>query len=258
MTPCEEWQLDTHQLGRRILVYDEVDSTSSRCADLARDESNHGLVVVAGSQTAGRGQYGRSWLCQPGMGVLMSVLLFPPSALRRPAILTAWAAVSVCRLVQQVAGLSAQIKWPNDVLIQGKKICGILIEQAQGIVAGIGLNLNQSRHAFEKIELPDAGSLRLFTGQEYDAIVVARRLIQMLDQTYHLLVEEGLSGLEADWKAAFSLLGRDVIVEETDRSRRGKLLDLTLDGVVLEGEDGYPQIIMPEKVRHLRAGASGH
>ena len=257
MTPREEWYLTTHQLGRRVLVFDEVDSTSSRCAELAGDAGNHGLVVLAGSQTAGRGQYGRSWLCRPGMGVLLSVLLFPPPALRRAAVLTAWAAVSVCTLVRQIAGLSAQIKWPNDVLVDGKKICGILIEQAQGVVVGIGLNLNQSGQGLEENGLPDAGSLRRFTGQMYDVADVARRLIVTLDASYHSLMENGPDLLETEWKAALSLEGQTVIVEEADRTRTGNLLDLGLDGVVLDGEDGYPQIIPPEKIRHLYPAASG-
>ena len=80
-------------------------------------------------QTAGRGQYGRVWTAPAGSSVLLSVLLFPPPALRRPTLLTAWAAVSVCETIQELANLSATIKWPNDVLINGRKVCGILIEQ---------------------------------------------------------------------------------------------------------------------------------
>src|SRR5206468_7692987 len=85
-------------------------------------------VVLAREQTAGRGQHGRAWQAPAGSSVLLSVLLCPPPALRRPALLTAWAAVSVCETILQLTGLQAKIKWPNDVLIRGRKVCGILIE----------------------------------------------------------------------------------------------------------------------------------
>jgi BirA family biotin operon repressor/biotin-[acetyl-CoA-carboxylase] ligase len=158
MTPREEWRLDTLHLGRRVLVFHRLDSTNSRAALLAEDRANTGVAVLAEAQTSGRGQHGHTWLCQPGAGVLLSLLLFPPPALRRPAILTAWAAVSVCELVFQAAGLQARIKWPNDVLVRGRKVCGILIEQARGTVVGIGLNVNQSAEDFHDGG-PDRGRL---------------------------------------------------------------------------------------------------
>src|SRR5205823_1445834 len=95
MQPREEWKLPTKHLGRRILVFDELDSTNSLAAQLAHEPDNAGLVILADRQTAGRGQHGRTWQCPPRSGVLMSVLLFPPPGLRRPAVLTAWAAVCV-------------------------------------------------------------------------------------------------------------------------------------------------------------------
>ena len=104
-TSHEEWQLPTHRIGRRVLVFDQIDNTNSYAASLADEPANAGIVIVANEQLAGRGQYRRTWLCPPGDGVLMSVLLFPPPDLRRPALLTAWAAVAVCDTIQQVSNL---------------------------------------------------------------------------------------------------------------------------------------------------------
>src|SRR5262245_7038273 len=118
MTPIDEWHLDTRLLGRRVLVFDRVDSTNTIASGLADDRSNEGIVILAHEQTKGRGQHGRTWQCDPGAGVLLSVLLFPPSALRRPVVLAAWAAHSVCETIVEFTGLEAQIKWPNDVLIR--------------------------------------------------------------------------------------------------------------------------------------------
>src|SRR5687767_8862526 len=149
-TPRETWHFDTERIGRRVLVYDHVDSTNTRGAELAHaDPDADGLVLIADQQTAGRGQYGRVWQSRPGSSLLLSVVLRPPAELRRPVILTAWAAVSVAEAILALTGVQARIKWPNDLLVRGKKVCGILIEQSGTAgeivtVAGIGLNLNQT------------------------------------------------------------------------------------------------------------------
>ena len=113
--PTAEWTLPTLHVGRRVLYYDELPSTLPVAAALAADPATDGVAVLAGVQTAGRGQYGRSWLCPPGAGVLLGVLLFPPPPLRRPAVLTAWAAVAVAETVRRLTDFYATIKWPNDV-----------------------------------------------------------------------------------------------------------------------------------------------
>src|SRR3954469_18386865 len=161
-TPRETWHFETERVGRRVLVYDSVDSTNTRAAEFARSNPDaDGLVLVADQQTAGRGQYGRVWVSRPGSSLLMSVVLRPPPELLRPVILTAWAAVSVAEAILTLTGAQARIKWPNDLLIRGKKVCGILIEQTGTgselvTVAGIGLNLNQTADEFARANLPDA------------------------------------------------------------------------------------------------------
>src|SRR5262245_20280596 len=135
----------TDGIGRRWLHYPEIDSTNRIATQFANDPANHGLVITADAQTSGRGQYERRWTTPRGSSVLMSVLLFPPSEFRRASILTAWAAVSVCKLIGDRTRLEPTIKWPNDVLIRGRKVCGILCEGAAAhVVVGIGINVNQT------------------------------------------------------------------------------------------------------------------
>lgn len=251
MNSFREWRLEFIHIGRRVLVYDLLDSTSSRCLQFSGEEKHHGLVVLAHAQTAGRGQHGRRWLCEAGTGVMLSALVFPPRQLCRPAILTAWAAVSVCSLIEETTGLATQIKWPNDVLIEGRKVCGILIEQNRGVVAGIGLNLNQAPEEFVQADLPEAGSLRLFTGQQYDVEDMARRLIAELDRNYQKLTKGDWQGLEAYWRHRFGLLGEWVEIEGTKETYTGRLLSLNFDAVVLESEFGE-QILVPESIKHIR------
>jgi BirA family biotin operon repressor/biotin-[acetyl-CoA-carboxylase] ligase len=251
MTPRETWTLDTRRLGRRVLVFDRVDSTSTVAAGLAASADNDGLAVLADEQTGGRGQHGRTWTCPAGSGVLLSVLLFPPPELRRPAVLTAWAAVSVCETVRELTGLQARIKWPNDVLIRGRKVCGILIEQGRGTVAGIGLNVNQSAETFAAAGLTEAASLAVFTGERRDCGETARRLLRHLDEQYDALCGGDLHTLEACWKRRLGLLGKEVIAECADGPHAGWLADVTWDGVDLERPDGSSERLRPEAVTHL-------
>jgi BirA family transcriptional regulator, biotin operon repressor / biotin---[acetyl-CoA-carboxylase] ligase len=256
LEPSELWQLDTTHIGRRVLVFDRLDSTSTLAASLANDPANDGVVILAKEQTAGRGQHGRNWTCPSGSGVLMSVLLFPAPQLRRPALLTAWAAVSVCETVLQAANLQARIKWPNDVLIQGRKVCGILIESRPSkrselsVVAGVGLNVKQTAEMFVAAGLPQATSLAVSAGRDFDPAQVARLLIQRLDEEYGRLCTGDLATLEACWKWRVGLLGKNVCAECQGSRHAGRLLEMAWDGLLIE-KDAELVRLEPEAVRHL-------
>jgi BirA family biotin operon repressor/biotin-[acetyl-CoA-carboxylase] ligase len=245
-----EWHSNTRLLGRRVLVFPTLESTSTFAATLAGDRSNDGLVVLAREQTAGRGQHGRSWQCPAEAGVLLSVLLFPPPELLRPALLTAWAAVSVCNTVRRLTRRHCRIKWPNDVLLGHKKVAGILIEQGRGTVAGIGLNVNQTAAMFEQAGLTEATSLALVDGRLHDWEETARLLIAELDQEYKRLLDGDWANLENRWRRRLGLVGSEVEMECLDGMRQGRLLHCAFSGLRLETSQGM-ETILPEKVKHL-------
>jgi BirA family biotin operon repressor/biotin-[acetyl-CoA-carboxylase] ligase len=251
MTPREEWHLPTQHLGRRVLLHDQLGSTNAAAAELAQDRSNEGVVLLADEQTAGRGQHGRTWSCPPGDGILLSVLLFPPPELRRPVVLAAWAANSVCEAIRQATGLEGQIKWPNDVLLRGRKVCGILIEQGRGTVAGIGLNVNQSAESLTAAGLPQAGSLAVFAGRRLDRGHVARLLIHQLDEEYARLRQGNWQPLEVSWQERTGLLGKEVVVECPEAFYRGRLGALTWERLELALPGGETVALLPEVVRHI-------
>ncbi|MFL5341712.1 MAG: biotin--[acetyl-CoA-carboxylase] ligase [Gemmataceae bacterium] len=255
MNPTDDpvlWELPRQHIGRCVYHFARLPSTNDFAAGLAADPSNAGVVVLADEQTSGRGQYGRRWLAPPGSSILISVLLFPPPVLRRPAILTAWAAVAVCETILQATGHQAKIKWPNDVLLHGHKVCGVLIEQGQAVVAGIGLNVNQSAADFDAAGLPQAGSLAAATGQTFETRELARLLIEQLDREYDLLLSGETTTLEACWKWRLGLLGRDVIAEDVDGHRfRGRLREVSFAGLDVERDDGSTLRLAPERVRSL-------
>ncbi len=248
--PVATWQFDAARIGRRVLVYDIVDSTNNLAASLADDPANDGVAVLAARQTAGRGQHGRSWQAPAGSAVLLSVLCLPPPAVRRAAVLTAWAAVSVCGAVQESAGVRATIKWPNDVLVGGRKVCGILTEQGRGTVVGIGLNVNQSADDFRAADLPEATSLRVEAGRAFERDEVARVLLRCLDGEYARLLAGDLAVLEAKWRERVELVGRPVAAECAEGVVRGLLREMAFDGLLLD-VGGEARLLAPEMVRHL-------
>lgn len=244
--------LDTAHLGRRVLVFDSLESTNTTAAELA-GTGGEGLAVVADFQTAGRGQYGRAWQARPGSSLLMSVVLRPPPELCRPVILTAVTAVAVAEAVYSLTGAQARVKWPNDLLVRGKKVCGILIESAAATVVGIGLNLNQTADEFATAGLPDATSLRLLTGSHFDPADTANTVLRKLDAEYGRVVSGERVGVETDWKWRVGLLGRPVAVELSDGATAvGRLREMGFDGLELETADGL-RVVVPETVRHLAA-----
>jgi len=259
LPPHESRALATRHLGRRMLVFAQLESTNSLALSLATDPSQHGLVLLAQEQTAGRGQYGRSWQAPPGSSVLLSLLLFAPVELRRSALLVAWAAVAVCELISELTGLEATIKWPNDVLVEGKKVCGILIEQRNSgdagrplaTVLGIGLNVTQPAEAFIDVGLPDAGSLLSLSGRRFDAEEVACRLVKQLDADYDQLVHGDVAAIESRWKERLALCGRYVRVEAASEVVEGFLTSVAFDRVEVRRGNGAIVWMRPESVRHI-------
>ena len=247
-------------IGRRHLHLDATDSTNTRAAELAHDQAHAGTVVTADIQTHGRGQHGRVWESLPGVNVLLSALLFPPPALRRPVVLTAFAAVVVGETILQVTGKQTRIKWPNDVLLGGKKVCGILIEggvvaadAAPHFVVGIGLNVNQAADDFARLGLTEATSLSMAVGQRLNVKGITQLLVRNLDAEYDRLLQGELAALDACWQWRLGLEGRPVTVELMDATEvRGRLVELGFAGLALEQSDGIVRRLLPEEVRHVR------
>jgi BirA family biotin operon repressor/biotin-[acetyl-CoA-carboxylase] ligase len=174
-------------------------------------------------------------------------------------VLTAWAAVATGETILALTGLQARVKWPNDLLLGGRKVSGILIEQAGPgvVVAGVGLNVAQQPADFESAGLTNATSLAAASGQEVDVSEAARRLLLEMDRWYDELLERGPETLEACWKWRTGLLGRPVVAECTDGSvLRGRLREQSFGGLRLDRPDGTSPALAPEAVRHLSADGS--
>lgn len=179
-------------LGREIVVLDEITSTNDYLFGLAKAEVPEGFIVFAEQQTAGRGQYGKSWESAAGKGLWFSILLRPDVALDEAPRLTSWAAQSVATTLQRELSLGATVKLPNDVYVGERKVAGVLLEMRAvsgaphlGIL-GIGINVNQSPEDFPAKLRTRAGSLAMATGHQIDREQIAIAVLRELNCTYSL------------------------------------------------------------------------
>ena len=236
--------------------YDAIDSTNTHAKQLAKEHSPHGTVLIAGSQTAGRGRMGRSFSSPQQMGVYLSVILrpqCPPAALMH---LTCAAAVAGCRAVEAVSGICPNIKWTNDLVYGKKKLGGILTELSldsrTGLVdyaiVGIGINCNQLKQDFPT-ELQDmATSVRKLTGTQCAPEKLAAALVEALYQMDQMLLSQKTAIMDC-YRSRCMTLNQDIMVLRGDEVRYGTAVDLDDDGgLIVRFTDGALQTVSSGEV----------
>ncbi len=223
-------------VGRELVCLDTVDSTNNEIKRRAVDRVPDGLAVVAGAQTGGRGRRGRSFVSPPGKGLYLSVLLRPDCPLSEVPALTAWSAVAVCDGVETLCGVRPGIKWPNDVILEGRKLCGILTEleleaetaALRYVVVGIGVNLSQSEADFGPEVAPVAISLAQALGRVPRRAEMARALLDSLDRLYAGFPREREVWLER-YRADCLTVGQPIRVLSGTGARAGTALGVEED-----------------------------
>ena len=232
--------LNTSVVGRRVVYLSSTTSTMDEARREAEAGAPEGTVVVTEDQTGGRGRFQREWVSPVGASLLLSVLLRP--ALHQLPRLNMAATLAVVRAIRGVTGLEARVKWPNDVLLGGRKTCGILIEsrlEGEGVAyaaIGIGLNVNFDPGAYPEIAAT-ATSLMRETGGPVSRLATLRGLLRELDELYAAL--GGGEGMHREWRGLLETLGSRVRVRWGDQSEEGVAVDVDRDGnLVLERADG--------------------
>jgi len=201
-------QLGANQIGNKIIHYFRTDSTNNVALSLILEGASHGTVIVAEEQMAGRGRFDRTWYSEQTSGIYTSVILRPSLAPASAPILTLMAGLAVHHAVTEVTGLVADIRWPNDLMINGKKVCGILTEMSaeadriRGVVLGIGINVN---HRQMPSELAAIGtSLRMEGGRDYSRAQLFLTLLKKLEHYYRMLMDGGNAAITERWAMASS------------------------------------------------------
>ncbi|MBI4355888.1 MAG: biotin--[acetyl-CoA-carboxylase] ligase [Candidatus Omnitrophica bacterium] len=240
------WRLGTRLIGSQVLAFQEVDSTMDLAHEWAKQGAGEGTVIVADAQRSGRGRFGRVWTSPPGTGIYCSILLRPQRDPEELSGLTLLGAVAVAEAVHLTTHLTPAIRWPNDLLIEDRKIAGILTEtqrQAQEpphIVMGIGINVNTPAALLP----PEAGSLTEAAGLPVDRLALARALLQQLDRYYLAWLAGETASIHQAWRRHLTTLGHEVTIQQRDRTLTGTAVDVTETGaLVLRGADGITQTI---------------
>jgi len=250
--------LNTHDLGQVLHWYEELGSTSDRAKELADEGADHGTVVVAEAQTAGRGRRGRIWASPPRRNLYFSVVLRPELPPARAAELTLVASIALCDALRQ-AGVQAGIKWPNDLLASGRKIAGILTELAaepdrvQWVVVGAGVNVNARAEDFPEELRAGATSVLLERGQAAPRALLAAACFTALEEWLDRHAEEGFGPVREAWRERSVTLGREVIVKADGREIAGTAEDIDESGALLVRSRAGVERILSGDVQLLRA-----
>ena len=229
----------TKVVGRDIQVFEQTTSTNDVVEKLARDGVKEGYVVFAESQTKGRGRLGRVWLSPTRKGLWFSVLLRPDLRPQEATRLTVISATALRRAIKTVSGLSPEIKWPNDLLVGGKKAAGILtemsaeVDRVRHIIIGIGVDVNQDADEFPAELRKTATSLKLVAGRGISRAELAAEVMRELDVDYARVVAGKFPEIADEWEAACVTMGKNVAVNVGDRKFRGRAESMDDGGALL-------------------------
>jgi BirA family biotin operon repressor/biotin-[acetyl-CoA-carboxylase] ligase len=235
----DEIELAPHLTGtwRRIVWHAETDSTQRVARDLANAGAEEGTIVIAETQSAGRGRLGRTWHSPPGKNLYFSVVLrpmLPPSTVPQLALV---AGLAMARAIETL-GLCPAIKWPNDVLVDGRKAVGVItemhaeLERVQAVIPGIGVNVNATAADFPPHLRETATSLALVAGRPIDRVRFAAAAIDALEADYRRFVAGGFAALRAEWERRSALAGRSVTVRWPDGEVAGTVAGIDDDGAL--------------------------
>jgi BirA family biotin operon repressor/biotin-[acetyl-CoA-carboxylase] ligase len=226
-------------VGRDIRVFQETTSTNDIAEKLAHDGVKEGAVVFAESQTKGRGRLGRKWVSPAKKGLWFSVLLRPQLRPAEATQLTVAAATALARAIQAQTELSPDIKWPNDLLLRGRKIAGILtemsaeVDRVRYIIIGIGLDVNQAASDFPAEVRKLATSLKLEYGEAVDRAELAAAILLELDSDYARICAGEFAAVADEWESRCTTIGQNVAILVGDRRVRGRAESLDDAGALL-------------------------
>ncbi len=231
--------LKTKWLGRKIYYEEKVDSSNNVAKRLANEGCPDGLVVVAEEQGAGKGRLRRGWLSPYGKGIWFSVVLKPPFLPQEAAKCTLLAAVAVAKAVNSVKGVDAKIKWPNDILLKGRKLVGILTEMnaefghINYVVIGIGINTTVQPEDYPEELRPLAVSLHEAAQEPFTRAELLAKILGNMEELYETATWEGFAPILDEWRKYSCTLGQQVKVIAPDSTYFGTALDIDAEGLLL-------------------------
>ncbi|MCI5951515.1 MAG: biotin--[acetyl-CoA-carboxylase] ligase [Anaerostipes sp.] len=241
-------------VGKSIEYFEVTDSTNQRIYDFAEKGREEGLLAVAEEQTGGKGRRGRSWVSPPGTGIWMSLLLRPKVEPQKASMVTIVAALAMTKAMEKITGMEIRIKWPNDVVLNGKKVCGILtemsaeLEEIHYIIVGIGINANTE--SFPEDIQDRATSIYLESGKKVERAAFIAEFCVQFEQYYERFLEMGnLAFLKEEYESYLINIGREVKIIKKKEERVRKALGINeLGELIVAKSDGTTEIIFSGEV----------
>ncbi|MFC1548732.1 biotin--[acetyl-CoA-carboxylase] ligase [Candidatus Omnitrophota bacterium] len=232
--------LKTKSIGKKdILYFDSIGSTNNKAYELAEAGEPEGTLVIAESQTHGKGRIGRKWMSPKGTGIYMSLILRPDVEADEIPSVTLITAAAIISALKKVYSLKAKMKWPNDILIGGKKVCGILTEikaqpdRVEFLVLGIGINVNTPSSKLP----PEGTSLKNECGRHIDRVELAKNMLVEIEKDYSKFSKKGFAALREECMDYSLTLGKRVKVSEHHRSIEGVAVDIDEKGALIVKTD---------------------
>jgi len=245
--------LGTDQLGKKVHVFPDVDSSNTVAFRLAMNGASEGEVVVVESQRAGKGRMGRRWESPPGLNIYLSIILRPPFPPGKIPLITLMTAVACAEAIEEVTGLMPAIKWPNDLLIDDKKLGGILTEadmemdRINFVIVGVGINVNMPRSAFPPSIRDTATSLQEASGKQVSLVPLIQALLRKFELWYTRFKKGRGEAIKRRWEELSQIRGKKVSVDFMGETVKGQALEIDADGALLVQEAGG-------KVKRIVAG----
>jgi BirA family biotin operon repressor/biotin-[acetyl-CoA-carboxylase] ligase len=239
--------LNTEKFGRQIVYEPSMPSTQKRAHHLAEDGAPEGTLVISDEQTEGRGRLGRTWHSPKGTGIWMSLILRPKLSLNRIPQLTLMTAVAIVKAIKVVTGIECQIKWPNDIFYNGKKLVGILTElqaeenQAKAVIIGMGMNVNLTAEDLPDDIIKIATSIQMITGKPCSRAHLIQVILAQMESFYHLYIEAGFSLIKTLWETYAMNMDRIITARNVNgQVVKGFARGINDEGVLLlEDQEGH-------------------
>lgn len=238
--------MNTKLIGKHIMYFDTLDSTNNEAKRMAEKSFENGTVLIADEQRSGRGRLGRNWVSPKGKGIWLTIMLKPQIAPKDASKMTIIAALAAIRAIRLVCKVEPKIKWPNDIVLKGKKICGILTEmnaemdEIHYLVVGIGVNANLDEDDFDETLLDKATSLKEETKSEVDRKILTASILNEFETLYNDFIKEvSIEKFFEEYKNSSATIGQQVKLIDRKGETIGFAEDLNIEGqLMVRKEDG--------------------
>lgn len=242
--------LETRFMGRSLKVVETTASTNDDAKEAGFEGAKEGYVIAALNQTNSRGSKGRSWSSKDGEGLYFSFITRPHIDFAMIPAITLITGLSVCKAIRKVTGAEVFIKWPNDIVINGKKLCGILSEsyftEEPFVVTGVGINCDTEKFEDELIDI--ATSIKLETGENVDKAYLLAEVLNNFEKNYTAFIENGFEAVYDEYKALSAVLGKKVRIITAEGSFEAEAVDIKKSGELVVKVNGEEKCVYAGEV----------